>query len=182
MDKFAKQKAGHYEIQGETIAKFEFFDNGFNPYSRYLDVDKVDLILRTRNGNNIKYIEVQVKYGRLYKCGVKWQQEHFDYTSWRFFKLNEFNELINNNLYIAYVLAHPEGYKGDIFIFSAQKFNELINQAIISNTKKGKMAKICIAHCKHNDKWYMWRKLNFKTINETNSIEVTKYRRNFEFI
>lgn len=31
-------KSGHYEIHGETIAKFEFFQNGFNPYSRYLDV------------------------------------------------------------------------------------------------------------------------------------------------
>jgi hypothetical protein len=65
-------KAGHYEIQGETIAKFEFFDNGFNPYSRYLDVDKVDLILRQRVGSSISYVEVQVKYGRLYDCTPKW--------------------------------------------------------------------------------------------------------------
>ncbi len=46
LNKKDRSKAGHYEIQGETIAKFEFFDNGYNPYSRYLDIDKVDLILR----------------------------------------------------------------------------------------------------------------------------------------
>jgi hypothetical protein len=43
-----KQKAGHQEILGETLAKFEFFENGWHPYSRFLDVDKVDLILRRR--------------------------------------------------------------------------------------------------------------------------------------
>lgn len=43
-----RRKAGHYEILGETYAKFEFFENGWNSYSRFLDVDKVDLILRRK--------------------------------------------------------------------------------------------------------------------------------------
>jgi hypothetical protein len=43
MNRDLKQKAGHYEILGETYAKFEFFQHGWNPYSRFLDVDKVDL-------------------------------------------------------------------------------------------------------------------------------------------
>ncbi len=34
----ARRKAGGYEILGETYAKFEFFENGWNPYSRFLDV------------------------------------------------------------------------------------------------------------------------------------------------
>jgi hypothetical protein len=41
-----RRRAGHYEILGETYAKFEFFQHGWNPYSRFLDVDKVDVILR----------------------------------------------------------------------------------------------------------------------------------------
>lgn len=180
MDKEAKSKAGHYEIQGETIAKFEFFDNGFNPYSRYLDIDKVDLILRKRNGQVIQYIEVQVKYGRLYKCGSKWQTDKFDYTSWKFFKLDEFKHA-HNNLFVAYVFAYPEGYKGDIFIFPAKKFSELINCAIASNTKKGKQAKVYIAHSIIEDKWYLWKKWNFEEVNNETTIDVTKYRRNFEF-
>ena len=45
----ARRRAGHYEIVGETYAKLEFFENGWNPYSRFLDIDKVDLILRRRD-------------------------------------------------------------------------------------------------------------------------------------
>ena len=41
-----QQQAGHYEVLGETYAAFELFENGWNPYSRFLDVDKVDFILR----------------------------------------------------------------------------------------------------------------------------------------
>lgn len=177
-EKFSK--AGHYEIQGETIAKFEFFDNGFNPYSRYLDIDKVDLLLRKREGEKINYIEVQVKYGKLYKCGLKWEQKLFDYTSWRFFKGEEF-ENSHNNLYLAYILAPDSGYKGDMFIFPAKKFSELIRQGIARNTKKGKQYAISIAHSIHNDNWYLWKKSGFEKIDNTNTVNVTKYRRDFSF-
>src|SRR4030042_5937713 len=143
MEKQDLSKAGHYEIQGETIAKFEFFENGFNPYSRYLDIDKVDLILRKKVDNSIKYFDIQVKYRRLFECGIKWEQKHFDVTSWRFFKPNEF--INSKSLYIAYVLSLPGKYEGDIFIFPALKFNEIINQGIPCNTKKGKQFKVYIA-------------------------------------
>lgn len=181
MSKERKARAGHYEIQGETIAKFEFFDHGFNPYSRYLDVDKVDLLLRKRTGKKISYIEVQVKYGRLYLCDKpRLAAKNFDFTSWRFFKLDEFKH-VHNNLFLAYVLAHPSGYRGDIFIFPARKFDQLINQAIISNTKKGKKAKVYIAHSIQNDRWYLCKKWNFAEINDETTIDVTAYRRNFDF-
>src|SRR5216683_7430363 len=32
-----RSRAGHYEVLGETYAKFEFFEKGWNPYSRFLD-------------------------------------------------------------------------------------------------------------------------------------------------
>lgn len=116
----ARRKAGHYEILGETYAKFEFFENGWNPYSRFLDVDKVDLILRRKvNGKKI-YREVQVKYGKLFdlKVGPAWERELFDVTSWRFFKEDEFTVYLNDtDFFIAYVLAADIGYRGDIFIF-----------------------------------------------------------------
>ncbi len=60
--KIDKLKAGHAEIQGETIAKFELFENGFNPYSRYLDVDKVDLILRKRVALSANIYETLVRW------------------------------------------------------------------------------------------------------------------------
>src|SRR5262245_54072774 len=84
-----KFKAGHYEILGETLAQFEFFEAGWNPYQRYLDVDKVDFILRRRLDDRVVYKEVQVKYGKLYDCGQKWEKPLFDVTSWRFFRHDE---------------------------------------------------------------------------------------------
>lgn len=59
-----RRKAGHYEIPGETYAKFEFFEREWNPYSRFLDVDKIDLILRKVISQRRVYREAQVKYGK----------------------------------------------------------------------------------------------------------------------
>ncbi len=39
-------KRGNEGVHGETIAKFEFAEAGWNPYSHYYDQSKVDLILR----------------------------------------------------------------------------------------------------------------------------------------
>lgn len=179
MDKKDSLKAGHYEIQGETIAKFEFFENGFNPYSRYLDVDKVDLILRTREEKAVKYFEVQVKYGRLYDCSEKWSKKLFDVTCWKMFKLDEFKDH-RPSLHIVLVLAHPDGYKGDIFIFPSEYFDALIRKGIHTNTKKGKRAKIYIARSLANGKWYLWKKWKFDEVTTDTAEDVTEYRRNFK--
>src|SRR5690348_16348861 len=80
--------AGHQEVQGETIAKFELFDAGWNPYSRYLDSEQVDLILRRRTAAGIQYREIQVKYGRLYPRTSN--RSVFDVNSWRKMDLKEF--------------------------------------------------------------------------------------------
>ncbi len=173
-----KQRAGHQEIQGETIAKFEFFENGFNPYSRYLDVDKVDLLLRKRNGSSVEYKEVQVKYGRLYDTGPVWQKKLFDVTSWRMFKPEEFAHA-HDNFFVAYVLSHPVGYKGDIFIFPGKTFHLLVKACIQGKAKKGDYAKMYIARTINSDRWFMWRKSKFDVVDENATIEVTKYRRNF---
>ena len=134
LSKDDKLKAGHYEILGETLAKFEFFEAGWNPYERYLDVDKVDLILRRRTGQKIIYREVQVKYEKLYDVSTGWKAELFDRTSWRFFNADEFAEFYERpDYFIAYVLAHDSGYQGDIFILPPKIFGELLAQAIDTN-------------------------------------------------
>ena len=43
----------------ESVAKFEFFENGWNPYSRFLDIDKVDLILRRKDSGRTIYREIR---------------------------------------------------------------------------------------------------------------------------
>jgi hypothetical protein len=78
-------------------------------------------------------------------------------------------------------MGHPDGYKGDIFIFPVNKFHELINSAIITNTKKGKQAKVFIAHSLQDNKWYLWKKWGFEKISPKNTIDVSSFRRNFDF-
>jgi hypothetical protein len=172
-----KRKAGHYEVVGETLAKYEFYEVGWNPYQRFLDIDKTDFILRRRNNNKIEYREIQVKYGKLYDCGTKREQTLFDITSWRFFAADAFeSHLDRKDFFIAYVLAHDTGYEGDIFIFSAKEFHGLIASAIPS----GSRMKMYLSRDKSNpEKWYLRRKTKFTDLSNSNCLDVSQHRRAF---
>lgn len=179
-NKARKARAGHQEIQGETIAKFELFDAGWNPYSRYLDEDKVDFILRRRKDANIIYREVQVKFGRLYQCTLKWELPLFDVTSWRFFKEDDF-ALADDRLFICYVLAEPgEGYRGDLFIFPVQIFRDLIRRSIRTETKRGVQYRMYISRSVDDGKWYLRKKSGFDTLSAHTVVPLQKFRRNFD--
>ncbi len=178
-----RSRAGHYEILGETYAKFEFFEKGWNPYSRFLDVDKVDLILRRRLKGKIVYREIQVKFGKLYPVGPAWEQEHFDFTSWRFFKEEEFaSHLDQQDFFIAYVLsrdpdADKPAYQGDIFIFPVRKFVEVIHQAIPSKGQR----KVYLSRLKgEEERWVLRKATRFAKITDDACLDVTEYRRNFK--
>lgn len=176
-------KPGHYEVVGETVAQLEFIQQGFNPYTRYLDVDKVDLILRDLTKKVKKYYEVQVKYGRLYRATGKWELGQFDLVSWRFFKENEFLNS-EKELFLVYVLIEPDvGYQGDFFIFPIRDFNDIIHQGIKTTTKKGEVKyKIHFAHSTVDDKWYLYKRRNFHGLDEENVLDINRYRRNFDLI
>jgi len=173
------QKAGHYEILGETYAKFEFFENGWYPYSRFLDVDKVDFILRSKTGISPVYREIQVKYGKLYPCAGKWEQELFDVSSWRFFNELEFQKFVGkrSDFFIAYVLAEDIGYRGDIFIFPVDDFVHLVKQGPVSGSQR----KICLFRLKGKpDRWFLRKQQGkFSSINSSTTVDVSRYRRNF---
>jgi len=175
-----KQRAGHYEILGETLAKFEFFENGWNPYSRFLDIDKVDLVLRrVVNGVPI-YREIQVKYGKLYDCDAKWEMQLFDVTSWRFFRKDEFATSAHRaDFFVAYVLAHDKGYQGDIFIFPIADFRTLISRSIPS----GEKVKTYLSRTKEDSyRWFLRLKNKFEDICDESCYEVTSYRRAFNLL
>ncbi len=60
----------------------------------------------------------------------------------------------------------------------------MIKTTIRSEGKKGPLAKMHLAHCIQGDKkdnWYLWNKTKFKEINNGNTFNITKYRRNFIF-
>ncbi len=177
-DNSRKQRAGHQEVHGETIAKFEFFDAGWNPYSRYLDDEKVDLILRRRSGTKILYREIQVKYRRLFQCTAKWEVPLFEFTTWGFFEPDDF---VRRDLFVA-IIAHLPGtpYSGDIFVFPAPTFRKLILCGIPKKKNPGAY-KLYFARA-HNGDWYLWRRTNFKTLNNDTVVNITKYRRAFALL
>ncbi|MDE1987775.1 MAG: hypothetical protein KGJ28_14655, partial [Alphaproteobacteria bacterium] len=106
-----RRRAGHQEVLGETLAKFEFFQHGWHPYSRFLDVDKIDLILRRRKGDVVDYREVQVKFGKLYDCVQKWERPLFSVSSWRFFTEENLASLTERRgLFLTCVLAPDDGF------------------------------------------------------------------------
>ncbi len=173
-----KRKAGHQEILGETLAKFEFFQHGWHPYSRFLDVDKIDLILRRRRSQRVDYREVQVKFGKLYPCTPKWEIPLFSETSWRFFSEKNLSDLTERpNLYLCYVLAPDDGFKGDMFIFPIKSFAETVRRA--DRLKNGSY-RLFISRSKADDsKWYVRCLPRFDVLNEKSVIDVTKHYRNF---
>lgn len=172
-----RRNAGHYEILGETYAKFEFFENGWNPYTRFLDVDKVDMILRERHQNRPIYREVQVKYGKLYPVGSGWERAFCDYTSWRFFREDEFEAYLDHSdFYIVLILAADIGYDRDIFIFPVRDFVRLVRLAIPSKGQR----KVYISRSLHDrSKWYLRRLTKITEITPDSTADVSGYRRNF---
>jgi hypothetical protein len=170
-----RRKAGHYEILGETYAKFEFFQKGWNPYSRFLDIDKVDLILRKITKTGVLYREVQVKFGKLYRVGTVWERRLFDVTSRRFFKEGEF-EGISSSLHIAYVMSEDDGYRGDFFIFPVREFAQIVRAAPMVGGKR----RVYISRRKGDSKrWVLRRKAKFDRLTDETCLDVSEYRRNF---
>jgi hypothetical protein len=183
--------AGHAEVQGETLAKFELFQNGWNPYSRYLDVDKIDLLLRRRSQDGTpQYREIQVKYGKLYTDLKGWERKCFDRTSWKFVDDKEFAHLSSHkHFYVVYVLASDQGYEQDIFVFPVSDFIDLTEQAVLSETKSGPRRKLYFSRMTDasSPKWIMRKKnrsadFGSEALLKQNGIDITKYRRAFDYL
>jgi hypothetical protein len=173
-----RRKAGHQEILGETIAKFEFFQHGWHPYTRFLDVDKIDLILRRRQEQSVQYREIQVKFGKLYSCTQRWELPLFDVSSWRFFTESSLRSLAEREaLYLAYVLAPDDGFKGDMFVFPIAVFVDIIRQ---SDKLKNDNYRVYISRSiGEKPTWHVRRKSGFKEISPDTTIDVTEHYRNF---
>jgi hypothetical protein len=174
-----RRKAGHQEILGETLAKFEFFQHGWHPYTRFLDVDKIDLILRRRRATNVEYREVQVKFGKLYTCTAKWELPLFSVSSWRFFTEKNLTDLTEREgLFFAYVLAPDDGFKGDMFVFPIKTFADFVRR---SDKLGNGNYRIYISRA-HGERprWYMRRVARFTKLNKETVIDVTSFYRNFE--
>lgn len=171
-------KAGHYEALGETLAKFEFFQHGWHPYSRFLDVDKIDLILRRRRNTTVYYREVQVKFGKLYKCTRGWEQGLFADTSWRFFKESEIAKLAERpDVYVAYILSPDDGFKGDMFVFRCNDFVTAIRSAF--KVKRDHYNVYVSRSAQSPNRWFVRRRPRLEEITPDTTFEVSRHYRDF---
>jgi hypothetical protein len=178
MDTKSRRKAGHYEILGETHAKLEFFQHHWNPYSRFLDVDKVDLVLRKTTSRGPIYRDVQVKFGKLYRCEPKWERALFDLTSWRFFNQQEF-DAVGRHLFLAYVLSEDDHYDGDFFVFPIADFARAIANAPLS---AGKHQVYISRSCSDPARWYLRQQKKFTAITPESCLDLSRYRRAFDLL
>ena len=163
---------------GETLAKFEFFQSGWNPYSRFLDVDKVDMVLRRTKNAQAEYREIQVKFGKLLPVAAEWEQALFDVTSWRFFEQDEFAQT-RPGLYLAYVLSPDDRYRGDMFLFPAREFASLVSRAPLAGGKH----RVYISRLVGNsDRWVLRRQNRFETVTAESCVDVSRYYRAFDVL
>jgi hypothetical protein len=174
-----RQKAGHQEILGETLAKFEFFQHRWHPYTRFLDIDKVDLILRRRLSDGVIYREVQVKFGKLYTCTHAWEKPLFSHSSWRFFSDKDLDDLTEQKgLFLAYVLSPDDGFKGDMFIFPVIEFSKIIR---LSDKLRNGKYRVYISRTSGDiPRWYVRRLPKFDRLTNETVIDVTAHYRNFK--
>jgi hypothetical protein len=173
-----RRKAGHQEILGETLAKFEFFQHGWHPYTRFLDIEKIDLILRRRRDGKAEYREIQVKFGKLYSCSQKWEKPLFSVSSWRFFSEKALTDLSEHpDLFLAYVLAPDDGFKGDVFIMPIPTFVDLMRRS--DKRPKGDYRVLISRSLEKEPRWYLRRKSGFKELDADTVIDVTEHYRNF---
>jgi hypothetical protein len=179
LTKEMKQKSGHQEILGETLAKFEFFQHGWHPYTRFLDVDKIDLILRRRRDSRVEYREIQVKYGKLYRCTRNWELPLFSHSSWRFFTEKNLTDLTDRGgLFLAYVLAPDDGFKGDMFIFPIETFAKIVRRS--DRLRNGSYRVYISKTHGESPRWYVRRLPNFDKLDSSTTIDVTKHYRDFK--
>ena len=98
-----------------------------------------------------------------------------DVTSWRFFKDGEFADA-NPLLYLAYVMAEDDEYRGDLFVFPAWEFASIIDQAPLAGGKR----RVYISRCLDDpNRWVLRRQSRFGSVNTETCVDVSKYRRNF---
>lgn len=177
-------RSGHLEIIGETAAKLLLFQQGWNPYSRFLDVDKVDLILRRNRSGAPEYREIQVKYRRLWAGDDQsvWESKLFEATAWYTAEEKEFAGH-RPGLFVMFVFGYPDRrIESDVLIFPSRDLHEIIRRAPL-HKKSGDARALYLSKSITHSGWYLrLTRRKFAHIDETTCENVTKYRNNFSLL
>ena len=177
-----EQKPGHLEVIGETAAKLLLFQKGWNPYSRFLDVDKVDLILRRSQKNKTEYREIQIKYRRLFENNRdRWDGRLFSATAWYNADKDEF-KAHRPGFFILFVFGYPDRrLEKDVLIFPSKEFHEIIQKS--PPIKEGDKRVVYISKAKNNHGWYTWlSRKKFSAISPQTCQDVSRFLNNFDLL
>ena len=150
-----KDTSAHKEVIGETIAKLVLFKNGFNVYSRFLDVDAVDMIVRNKKNNRLTYNEIQIKYSKYFE-GNK------DY----WFGVNKRTFEPRYYFYFMFIC----GDEDSIFIIPSLTLRDFLQKMVFIE----KANKWDIHIVNRNERWH------FTTKRGQDWIDITTYRNNFD--
>ena len=179
-----EQRSGHLEIIGETAAKLLLFQQGWNPYSRFLDQDKVDIILRRNRDNQPEYREIQVKYRRLYTPSKpsRWDAKLFSAVAWYTADIDEF-AAHRASLFVMFVFGYPDRQiEKDVLIFPSRAFHEIIQQSP-RHKKEGDKRALFMAKAKADGRWHiMLTRKKFLEIDNVSCINVHQYANNFSVL
>ena len=177
-------RSGHLEIIGETAAKLLLFQRGWNPYSRFLDVDKVDLILRRNRKNAPEYREIQVKYRRLWAGEDQsvWESKLFSATAWYTAAADEFARH-RSGFFVMFIFGYPDRrIEKDVLIFPSRDLDEIIRHSPLH--KKGDDARaLYISKSCADPRWFVrLTRKKFPEINAQTCVDVTQYCNNFDIL
>lgn len=145
--------SGHKEIIGETIAKLRLFYEGFNVYSRFLDIDAVDFVIRKRKGKAVAYKEIQMKYSKHHMEGNEY---------WYGIGKNTFER--RANFFFMFICGDMD----KIFIIPSIKLHNWLKKML------GDVKKWHIIIRERKNMWYMITKREHENIN------ITEYLNDFK--
>jgi hypothetical protein len=155
-------KAGHKEVIGETIAKLVLYRNGFNPYSRFLDTEAIDILVRNDKNNNTTYNEIQIKYSK------KYQDPKENY----WFSIQQSTFKPRHYFYFMFICENED----QILIIPSLTIGRMLDKLKITIPKGKKLGKWHFIVDRDGDRFFL------RTKRGEEKIEVTNYLNNYEVL
>lgn len=154
--------AGHKEIIGETIAKLVLFKNGFNPYTRFLDKEAIDLIIRNDKGEKVTYNEIQIKYSKKY---LDPKENYWFAINQRTFKPRDY-------FYFMFICEDED----KILIIPSLTLNDFLKKTKLTKRSDKEFGKWHFIVDKKEERYFL------RTERGNESIDITHYFNNFEVL
>ncbi|MGA2281619.1 MAG: hypothetical protein ABSG80_15105 [Verrucomicrobiota bacterium] len=172
----AKVKSGHQEIIGETLAKLWLFEQGWDPYDRFLDRYKVDFVLRTQKASAPVYRDIQVKFRSLHPP-CKWMKPMFSvHTGIRLGK-DDFKDHRPELFVVVVLRTKSQPYQTDYFTFPSKWFRERIQEAPFYKKNVSKI--VSFAKAATADNWFILKqRKKFLQVNVETCLNIDSYRNN----